>query len=66
MGNVGKATNFFCSETDFKIAPGLVKVLNSAGRDVPDYLVTAAEAEGGDGGGGGVANGGGDGDDDWS
>ena len=42
-----------------------MKVLNSAGRDVPDYLVTAAEAEGGDGGGGGVANGG-DGDDDWS
>jgi len=66
VGNVGKATNFFCSETDFKIAPGLVKVLNSAGRDVPDYLVAAAEAEGGDGGGGGAANGGDDGDDDWS
>ena len=45
MGNVGKATSFFCPETDFKIAPGLVKVLNSAGRDVPDYLIAAAEAE---------------------
>ena len=65
MGNVGKATSFFCPETDFKIAPGLVKVLISAGRDVPDYLIAAAEAEGGDGGGGNAAVNG-DGDDDWS
>ena len=70
VGNLGRATSLFCSETDFKIAPGLVKVLNSAGREVPDYLVAAAESEGGaDGGGGGAGattNGGADEDDEWA
>merc|ERR1712111_176977 len=65
VGNLGKATSFFCSETDFKLAPGLVKVLQSAGREVPDYLVAAAESEGGaTGGGGGGADTGGD--DEWA
>lgn len=70
VGNLGRATSFFCSETDFKIAPALVKALNSAGREVPDYLVAAAESEGGGRGGGGggasitaVAD---DGDDEWA
>jgi len=67
VGNLGRATSFFCSETDFKIAPGLVKVLSTAGKEVPDYIVTAAESEGGDGGaqGGSGAGGGGD-DDEWA
>ena len=65
VGNLGRATSLFCSETDFKIAPGLVKVLNSAGREVPDYLVAAAESEGGADGGGATTNGGAD-DDEWA
>ena len=59
---MGKATSLFCSETDFKIAPGLVKVLNSAGKDVPDYIASAAESECGDSG---TVNGGGDDEDEW-
>ena len=63
VGNLGKATSLFCSETDFKIGPGLVKVLNSAGKDVPDYIASAAESEGG--GDSGIVNGGGDDEDEW-
>jgi len=68
VGNLGRATSFFCSETDFKIAPALVKALNSAGREVPDYLVAAAESEGGGRGGGGASNTAvaDDGDDEWA
>ena len=67
VGNLGRATSFFCSETDFKVAPALVKALNSAGREVPDYLVAAAESEGG-GRGGGASNDEvvEDGDDEWA
>ena len=65
---MGRATSFFCSETDFKIAPALVKALNSAGREVPDYLVAAAESEGGGRGGDGASNTAvaDDGDDEWA
>ena len=68
VGNLGRATSFFCSETDFKIAPALVKALNSAEREVPDYLVAAAESEGGGRGGGGASNTAvaDDGDDEWA
>ena len=68
VGNLGRATSFFCSETDFKIAPALVKALNSAGREVPDYLVAAAESEGDGRGGGGASNTAvaDDGDDEWA
>ena len=67
VGNLGRATSFFCPETDFRIAPGLVKVLSTAGQEVPDYIVTAAESEGdgGAGGGGGAGGQGGD-DDEWA
>ena len=65
---MGRATSFFCSETDFKIAPALVKALNSAGREVPDYLVAAAESDSGGRGGGGASNTAvaDDGDDEWA
>jgi len=67
VGNLGRSTSFFCPETDFKIAPGLVKILTTAQKEVPDYIVTAAESEGGDGGATGGSGGGGGGDDDeWA
>ena len=67
VGNLGRSTSFFCPETDFKIAPGLVKILTTAQKEVPDYIVTAAESEGGDGGAQGGSGGGGGGDDDeWA
>ena len=40
-----------------------MKVLNSAGKEVPDYIATAAESEGG--GDPGTVNGGGDDEDEW-
>lgn len=63
VGNVGKATSFFCSETDFKLAPGLVKVLAAGEREVPDYIAAAAETEAGSAAGGAAGNAGGD--DEW-
>lgn len=38
VGNRGKATSFFDSENDSALAADLVKILNQAGQDVPDWL----------------------------
>ena len=38
VGNTGRATSFFDSNTDGGIARGLVKVLTDAKQPVPDWL----------------------------
>ena len=53
VGNLGKATSLFCPDFDGKMAPGLIKVLSAAQRDIPDFVASAAEenpAEEDDGG----------------
>lgn len=37
-GNLGRATSFFCGNSDFKIAPDLVFILKNAGQSVPNFL----------------------------
>ena len=64
VGNIGKATSFFDTETDTDVAGPLVKMLAAAGIPVPDWLGEAgANSGGGDSGGGAAA--GGDEDEDW-
>ena len=43
MGNLGKATSLFCPDFDGKMAPGLIKVLSAAQRDIPDFVAAAAK-----------------------
>jgi len=59
VGNIGRATSFFDSESDFdqQIAADLVKILSDAQQEVPEFLESAGSggggAFGGDGGFGG-------------
>merc|ERR1712111_82581 len=52
MGNLGKATSLFDTDSDADLAGPLVKLLGDAGKAVPDWL----EAAVGSGGGGGENN----------
>ena len=61
VGNIGKATSFYDTETDTDVAGPLVEMLAKASIPVPDWLGEAG-ASGGGGGGGGDA---GDEDEDW-
>lgn len=47
VGNRGKATSFFDSETDSALAGDLVKILNQAGQEVPDWLDSGSYGGGG-------------------
>jgi len=42
VGNPGTAVSFFCPDTDFKLAPDLVRVLNDCGQPVPEFISDAA------------------------
>lgn len=56
VGNNGRATSFFDPENDTAIAGDLVKILEGAGQEVPDFLQNYST---GGGGGGDYGNGGG-------
>ena len=64
MGNIGKATSFYDTETDTDVAEPLVKMLAAAGIAVPDWLGEAGASSGGGGGGGGGGDAA-DEDEDW-
>lgn len=55
VGNNGRATSFFDPENDTAIAGDLVKILEGAGQEVPDFLQNFSS--GGGGGGGDYGNG---------
>ncbi|PAV64262.1 hypothetical protein WR25_13300 [Diploscapter pachys] len=42
VGNPGRATSFYISGEDSRIAPGLVRVLEEAGQIIPDFLKAEA------------------------
>ncbi|XP_067625232.1 ATP-dependent RNA helicase vasa-like [Eurosta solidaginis] len=51
VGNNGRATSFFDPDQDSAIASDLVKILEGASQEVPDFLRTCGGGGGGDGGG---------------
>jgi len=46
VGNMGKATSFFDNNHDADIAPALVKILNDAGQEVPEFLTNVTPGAG--------------------
>lgn len=64
VGNLGKATSLFCPDFDGKMAPGLIKVLSAAQRDIPDFVASAAEENPAEEDGGGKEDNAAD-DEDW-
>lgn len=47
VGNRGKATSFYDSEIDSPLAPQLVKILQQAGQEVPEWLDAGCYGGGG-------------------
>jgi len=56
MGNLGKATSLFDTDSDADLAGPLVKLLGDAGKAVPDWLEAAVGSGGGGGGNSAAAN----------
>ncbi|KAM7286590.1 ATP-dependent RNA helicase vasa isoform X2 [Ixodes scapularis] len=59
VGNLGKASSFYDSETNGALARPLIKILSESQQEVPDWLENEAKYGGGGGGGGGFGGGGG-------
>merc|ERR1712228_380332 len=56
MGNLGRATSLFDTDSDADLAGPIVKLLGDAGKTVPDWLEAAVGSGGGGGGSNAAAN----------